>query len=65
MSKEKKERTYSPAGILRELRSVNWPSFKELMSSSGLVIVFTVLFGLYFFICEVAASGLINFIVKM
>lgn len=65
MAKEKKERTYSPAGILRELRSVNWPSFKELMSSSGLVIVFTVLFGLYFFICEVAASGLINFIVKM
>lgn len=64
MAKEKKERTYSPAGIFRELRTVKWPSFKELMSSSGLVILFTLLFGLYFFICELAASGLINAIVK-
>lgn len=62
--KEKKERTYSPKGIFRELRTVKWPTFKELMASSGLVIVFTVLFGLYFFVCELAASGLINAIVN-
>lgn len=33
------------------------------MSSSGLVIVFTVLFGLYFFVCEVLSSGLVKMIV--
>lgn len=64
MAKEKKDRVYSPAGVIRELKSVKWPTFKELMSTSGMVILFTVLFGVYFFICELVASGLINFIVK-
>lgn len=64
MAKEKKDRVYSPAGVIRELKTVKWPIFKELMSTSGMVILFTVLFGVYFFICELLASGLINFIVK-
>lgn len=64
MVKEKKDRVYSPAGVIRELKTVKWPTFKELMSTSGMVILFTVLFGVYFFICELLASGLINFIVK-
>ena len=64
MVKEKKDRVYSPAGVIRELKTVKWPTFKELMSTSGMVILFTVLFGVYFFICELVASGLINFIVK-
>ena len=64
MAKEKKDRVYSPAGVIRELKTVKWPTFKELMSTSGMVILFTLLFGVYFFICELAASGLINFIVK-
>lgn len=63
MSKEKKERTYSPSKVFKELKTVKWPTFKELMSSSGLVIVFTVLFGLYFFVCEVLSSGLVKMIV--
>ena len=62
MAKEKKDRVYSPAGVIRELKTVKWPTFKELMSTSGMVILFTVLFGVYFFICELVASGLINFI---
>lgn len=62
--KVKKERTYSPKLIFKELRTVKWPSFKELMSTSGLVILFTLLFGLYFFVCELACSGLVNFIVN-
>ena len=64
MAKEKKDRVYSPAGVIRELKTVKWPPFKELMSTSGMVILFTLLFGVYFFICELLASGLINFIVK-
>ena len=64
MAKEKKDRVYSPAGVIRELKTVKWPTFKELMSTSGIVILFTLLFGVYIFICELFASGLINFIVK-
>ena len=63
MSKEKKERTYSPSKVFKELKTVKWPTFKELMSSSALVIVFTVLFGLYFFVCEILSSGLVKMIV--
>ncbi len=63
MAKEKKEMVYSPSGVMSELKTVEWPSFKELMKSSGLVIVFTLLFGVYFFVCELVATGLINFIV--
>lgn len=67
-NKEKKERkkrgwVYSPGNIFKELKKVQWPSFKELAKSSALVIVFTVLFGLYFFACELAATGLISRIV--
>lgn len=57
--------TYSPKAVWEELKKVRWPSFKTLMQQSGLVIVFTLLFGLYFFICEVAASGLVNWIVSI
>ena len=65
MSKRNKEMTYSPKGIISELKNVTWPSFKGLMSSSGLVIVFTILFGLYFFICELGASSLVSWIVSL
>ncbi len=57
--------TYSPKAVIGELKKVQWPSFKELMSSSWLVIVFTVLFALYFFVCEFVASGLISWIVSL
>ncbi len=63
MRKEKKERVYSPKKIFEELKTVNWPSFKGLMSSSALVISFTILFGVYFFICELLASNLVKLIV--
>ena len=64
MAKEKKDRVYSPAGVIRELKTVKWPTFKELMSTSGMVILFTLLFGVYFFICELLASDKIKNIVK-
>ena len=50
MSKEKKERTYSPSKVFKELKTVKWPTFK-------------VLFGLYFFVCEILSSGLVKMIV--
>lgn len=63
--KEKKDRTYSISGVMGEMKQVEWPGFKGLMSTSALVIGFTLLFGLYFFICELAASGLVNAIIGL
>lgn len=59
------EATYAPKALLAELKKVKWPTFKELMQQSGLVILFTVIFGLYFFICELAASGLVSWILSL
>ena len=65
MRKSKKERTYSPKLIFKELKTVKWPSFKELMANSGLVIIFTMLFGAYFFIRELASGSLVQAIVNL
>ncbi|MCI6088273.1 MAG: preprotein translocase subunit SecE [Absicoccus porci] len=66
MAKEKKEKkgwAYSPANVMRELKKVKWPSVKQLSKDSLLVIVFTLLFGLYFFVCEILSTGLVSKIV--
>lgn len=67
MAKEKKAKkkgmAYSPANVMRELKKVEWPGFKQLSKDSLLVIVFTVLFGLYFFACELVSTGLVSKIV--
>ena len=61
--KEKKGWAYSPANVMRELKKVKWPSVKQLSKDSLLVIVFTLLFGLYFFVCEILSTGLVSKIV--
>lgn len=48
---------------MRELKKVKWPSVKQLSKDSLLVIVFTLLFGLYFFVCEILSTGLVSKIV--
>ena len=66
MAKEKNEKkgwAYSPANVMRELKKVKWPSVKQLSKDSLLVIVFTLLFGLYFFVCEILSTGLVSKIV--
>lgn len=63
--KVKSDATYSPKAIFAELKKVQWPTFKKLMANSGLVIIFTLVFGLYFFICELVASSLVSWIVSL
>ena len=50
---EEELHTYSlkAGNLFQELARVKCPSFTELVSTSFLVITFTVLFGLYFFAC--------------
>ncbi len=59
------EPTYAPKAVMAELKQVRWPSFKTLMQKSGLVILFTLLFSLYFFICEICASVMVCWIVSL
>ncbi|MBB5183645.1 preprotein translocase subunit SecE [Catenisphaera adipataccumulans] len=54
------KRVYQIRQVRGELRRVQWPSFGQLMKSSSLVIVFTILFGLYFFLCELLANGMLK-----
>lgn len=65
MDKEIKEATFASKAVWNELKQVQWPTMKELFGTSWMVIVFTVLFGLYFFICEIAASGFIHWVVSL
>ena len=42
---------FSISGIRKEIKRIRWPKAKELFSNSLTVIVFTVLFGIFFFLC--------------
>lgn len=63
--KNKPQATFAPSAIIAELKKVQWPSFKQLVRSSGMVILFTLIFGLYFFVCEIAASALVSWVVSI
>ncbi|MBO4219154.1 MAG: preprotein translocase subunit SecE [Erysipelotrichaceae bacterium] len=43
-------------GVQTEAKRVRWPKFSELMSNSGKVIVFCVLFAIFFVICDLLIS---------
>ena len=47
---------FSISGIRKEIKRIRWPKAKELFSNSLTVIVFTVLFGIFFFLCELVAG---------
>lgn len=63
--KKKSEKVFTPKGVFGELKNVKWPYFKELMANSGLVILFTVLFGAYFFACELLCGGFVQTLVNL
>lgn len=64
-TKEKKDRTFSPAGIHKELKRVRWPKLKTegteigILSNTGSVIVFTAVFAAIFVLCNFAISKLL------
>lgn len=51
---------FSISGIRKEIKRIRWPKAKELFSNSVTVIVFTVLFGIFFFLCELVAGGFLS-----
>lgn len=53
---------FSIAGIRSEVSRIRWPKGKDLLQSSGKVLLFTVAFALFFTLCEIIASGFLKFV---
>ncbi|MEF9967927.1 MAG: preprotein translocase subunit SecE [Longicatena sp.] len=52
---------FSFSGVTKEAKRVRWPKMKDLVSSTGEVLIFVVFFGAFFVGCEF----LITFFLKM
>lgn len=53
---------FSIAGIRAEIGRIRWPKPKDLAVNSGKVIFFTVLFAVFFLLCEFVASGFLRYV---
>lgn len=51
---------FSISGIYKEIKRIRWPKAKDLFSNSMTVILFTILFGVFFLLCELIASGFLT-----
>ena len=58
--KKNKDLKYSPKGVYKEIAMVEWPSFKELMKQSGIVIAFVGIMAGYFVLCETGVGALLK-----
>jgi preprotein translocase subunit SecE len=49
--------------VRTELEKVAWPSREEMMSSTAVVIVTTVILGIYMGVCDLVLSRAVNFLI--
>ncbi|MEG0346018.1 MAG: preprotein translocase subunit SecE [Erysipelotrichaceae bacterium] len=49
-------------GLKSEAKEIEWPKRKQLMKDTGTVLMFTVLFGIFFVLCDVAASTFLKLV---
>lgn len=47
---------FSIDAVLKEVKKIRWPGKEDLVSNSVQVLVFTLAFGVFFFLCQVIAS---------
>ncbi len=62
MSKEKKVTKKSGikeffGGIVSEAKRIRWPKFNQLMTNTGKVLFFCILFAIFFVLCDFIVSG--------
>ena len=50
---------FSWSGITTEIKRIRWIKFPELMESTGKVLAFCVLFGLFFMLCDLVISKIL------
>lgn len=53
---------FSISGIAKEIKRIRWPKPKDLLSDSMEVITFTVLFALFFILCDFVIAFLLKVI---
>lgn len=53
---------FSISGIRTEIQRIRWPKSKELAQASGKVLTFTVLFALFFTVCELITSTFLKIV---
>lgn len=51
---------FSISGIITEIKRIRWPKGKELMKNSGIVLVFVLFLGVFFFLCQIVSSGFLK-----
>ncbi|MCI6744858.1 preprotein translocase subunit SecE [Anaerolactibacter massiliensis] len=54
------DKTFSWSGIKKEAKRVRWPKTKDTMSNTGEVVIFTAFFAVFFVLCDLLVSGLIQ-----
>ncbi|MEA1986623.1 MAG: preprotein translocase subunit SecE [Candidatus Marinimicrobia bacterium] len=50
-------------GVKVEMKKVSWPTFEELKGSTGVVIVFSLMIGIFLFIVDLLLTKTVNFII--
>lgn len=50
---------FSFEGIKTEVKRIRWIKFSELLESTGKVLAFCILFGVFFVLCDLAISKLL------
>lgn len=50
---------FTPKGIATEIKRIRWIKFGELVTDTAKVLVFCVLFGLFFVLCDTGISQLL------
>ncbi|PLX17880.1 MAG: preprotein translocase subunit SecE [Candidatus Muiribacterium halophilum] len=50
--------------VMAELKKVSWPSKKQIMSSTNVVIIVSLIAGVYIFVADIFFSKLIEFVIK-
>ena len=54
------DKTFSWSGIRKEAKRVRWPKTKDTMQNTGEVLIFTVVFALFFIVCDFGVSFLLK-----
>lgn len=62
--KKEKLRWFKIAGIIEETRRIRWPKFKDVLAKTGLVLVFTAIFALFFALTNAAFVPLTQLFMK-
>lgn len=47
---------FSPSAIVKEIAKIRWPKKEDLFSNSVQVVIFTLFFALFFYLCQFLVS---------